>query len=83
MCPPGGGPALGVAYPFRMRDPPYPARPDITPEALLVYLDSFSGQDALVPVIDRFNAAGPRIPWLEDRRLVISLTPRGRTRAGP
>src|SRR5262249_4909288 len=39
-----------------------------TPEALLVYLDPFAGQDALVPVIDRFNAAGHRIPWLEDRR---------------
>jgi len=54
-----------------------------TPEALLVYLDPFAGQDALVPVIDRFNAAGHRLPWLENRRLVISLTPRGRTRAGP
>ena len=54
-----------------------------TPEALLVYLDPFAGQDALVPVIDRFNAAGHRLPWLENRRLVISLTPRGRMRAGP
>jgi hypothetical protein len=54
-----------------------------TPEALLVYLDPFAGQDALVPVIDRFNASGHRLPWLENRRLVISLTPRGRTRAGP
>ena len=33
--------------------------------------------------VDRFNAAGHRLPWLENRRLVISLTPRGRTRAGP
>ena len=54
-----------------------------TPEALVVYLDPFAGQDALVPVVDRFNAAGHRLPWLENRRLVISLTPRGRTRAGP
>jgi hypothetical protein len=54
-----------------------------TPEALLVYLDPFAGQEALVPEIDRFNAAGHRLPWLENRRLVISLTPRGRTRAGP
>jgi hypothetical protein len=54
-----------------------------TPEALLVYLDPFAGQDALVPVIDQFNASGHRLPWLENRRLVISLTPRGRTRASP
>jgi hypothetical protein len=54
-----------------------------TPEALVVYLDPFAGQEALVPVIDRFNAAGHRLPWLENRRLVISLTPRGRMRAGP
>jgi hypothetical protein len=54
-----------------------------TPEALVVYLDPFAGQDALVPVVDRFNAAGHRLPWSENRRLVVSLTPRGRTRAGP
>jgi hypothetical protein len=54
-----------------------------TPEALLVYLDPFAGQEALVPVIDQFNAAGHRLPWLENRRLVISLTPRGQPRAGP
>src|SRR4051794_21932021 len=52
-----------------------------TPEALLVYLDPFAGQETLVPVIDAFNASGHRLPWLENRRLVISLTPRGR--AGP
>jgi len=60
-----------------------PGQLDSTPEALLVHLDPFAGQDAVVPVIDRFNAAGHRIPWLEDRRLVSSRTPRGRTRAGP
>jgi hypothetical protein len=54
-----------------------------TPEALLVYLDPFAGQDALVPVVDRFNAAGHRLPWLENRRLVVSLTPRGRMPTGP
>ena len=26
-------------------------------------------------VIDQFNKAGHRIPWLEDRRLVLALTP--------
>ena len=52
-----------------------------TPAALIVQLDPFAGQDALVPVIDEFNKANHRIPWLDNRRLVMSLTPRGR--AGP
>jgi hypothetical protein len=29
------------------------------------------------------RAAVARLPWSENRRLVVSLTPRGRTRAGP
>src|SRR5207302_815791 len=49
-----------------------------TPEALIVHLDPFAGQEALVPVIDEFNEAGHRLPWSEDRRVVMSLTPRGR-----
>jgi hypothetical protein len=55
----------------------------LTPEALIVYLDPFAGQEALLPVIDQVNAGSQRLPWLENRRLVISLTPRGRSRAGP
>jgi len=54
-----------------------------TPEALIVYLDPFAGQEALVPVIDRLNAKQHRLPWLDNRRLVLSLTPTGPTRAGP
>jgi hypothetical protein len=54
-----------------------------TPTALVVHLDPFAGQDALEPVIDQFNAAGHRIPWLENRRLVLSLTPRQRDGPGP
>jgi hypothetical protein len=54
-----------------------------TPEALIVYLDPFAGQEALVPVLDRYNAAGHRLPWLENRRIVLSLTPRRGARAGP
>ena len=54
-----------------------------TPQALVVYLDPFAGQEALVPVIDEFNAAAHRLPWLEDRRVVLSLTPRGRGGPGP
>ena len=54
-----------------------------TAEALLVYLDPFAGQEALVPVIDTLNAQQHRWPWLDNRRLVISLTPTGPARAGP
>ena len=54
-----------------------------TPEALIVYLDPFSGQDALLPVIDALNAGNHRLPWLDNCRLVMALTPRGQTRAGP
>ena len=32
-----------------------------TPEALIVNLDPFAGQEALIPVIDEFNAAGPSL----------------------
>jgi hypothetical protein len=54
-----------------------------TPEALLVYLDPFAGQNELLPLIDQLNAGNHRLPWLDKRRLVVSLTPRGQTRAGP
>ena len=54
-----------------------------TPEALIVYLDPFAGQEALVPVIDTINAKQHRLPWLDNRRLVMSLTPPGPVRAGP
>jgi hypothetical protein len=54
-----------------------------TPEALIVQLDPFGGQDALIPVVDQFNAAGHRMPWLENRQVVISLMPPAQPRAGP
>jgi hypothetical protein len=54
-----------------------------TPEALIVYLDPFKGQDELEPVIDKLNAGHHRLPWLDNRRLVMSLTPRGQARPGP
>jgi hypothetical protein len=54
-----------------------------TPEALIVQLDPFGGQEALVPVVDTFNAARHRLPWLENRQVVLSLTPPTRPRAGP
>ena len=52
-----------------------PGRMYCTPEALIVYLDRFAEQDALLPEIDRVNAARQRIPWLGDRLLVMSTTP--------
>ncbi len=54
-----------------------------TPEALIVYLDPFPGQEALEPLIDALNARQHCLPWLDNRRLVMSLTPTGPARAGP
>jgi hypothetical protein len=54
-----------------------------TPEALIVYLDPFAEQDALLPEIDRVNATQHRLPWLDNRRLVISVTPRENPGRGP
>jgi hypothetical protein len=54
-----------------------------TPEALIVYLDPFAGQDELLPLIDELNAGHHRLPWLDNRRLVMSLTPRHHARAVP
>jgi hypothetical protein len=54
-----------------------------TPEALIVQLDPFVGQEALEPVVDEFNRAGHRLPWLEERRVVLSLTPREGRGRGP
>jgi hypothetical protein len=54
-----------------------------TPEALVVQLDRFGGQEAVVAVVDAFNASGHCLPWLKNRRVVISLTPDAQPRAGP
>jgi hypothetical protein len=54
-----------------------------TPEALIVSLDPFGGQEQLLPLIDELNARQHRVPWLDNRRLVMSLTPGPATRAGP
>ena len=54
----------------------------LTPEAVIVWLEEFGEQEALLPVLDRFNAAEHRVPWLDDRLLVLSLPPPA-TRAGP
>lgn len=60
-----------------------PGRLYATPEALIVTPDPFAGQEALEPVIDAFNAAGHRLPWLENRLVVMTLTPYRRSRASP
>jgi hypothetical protein len=52
-----------------------PGRLYSTPEALIVYLDPFAEQESLLPHIDRVNAEQHRLPWLDNRRLVISVTP--------
>jgi hypothetical protein len=52
-----------------------------TPTSVIVYLDPFAGQDELLPLIDELNAAKHRLPWLDNRRLVMSLT--RQARAGP
>lgn len=54
-----------------------------TPRALIVQLEPFAGQEALVPVLDRFNHASHTLPWLGNRRLIVSLRPRGRPTPGP
>jgi hypothetical protein len=59
-----------------------PGRLYQTPEALIVYLDPFAGQQALVPAIDIVNEQRCRLPWLDNRRLVLSLTPPGPARPG-
>jgi hypothetical protein len=51
-----------------------------TPEALIVYLDPFRGQEALIPVIDDFNDEARRLPWLGNRQVIVSLTPPTGTR---
>jgi len=55
----------------------------VTPGALIIYLDPFAGQEVLVPRIDALNASGHRLPWFENRRRVMSLTPRDRGGPGP
>ena len=53
-----------------------------TSNALIVYMEEFPEQDLLVEYIDQFNAAQHRIPWLENRQLILSLSPHA-ARAGP
>jgi hypothetical protein len=54
-----------------------------TPEALIVHLDPFGGQEALLPMVDELNSQARRLPWLGNRRLVVGLTPQAQPRSGP
>lgn len=55
-----------------------------TPTSVIVYFDrEFRYQDDLLPVIDRINAEQHRIPWMNNRLLVLSIDPNAEPRAGP
>jgi hypothetical protein len=55
-----------------------------TPTALIVCFErEFSEQTQLLPTIDRINAEQHRIPWLDNRLLVLSVCPAAKSRAGP
>lgn len=56
----------------------------LTPNTLVVQLSRFAEQEALLPLIDSLNDQSFQVPWLNDRRLVVSLTPaNGQPRASP
>ncbi len=61
-----------------------PGRLYCTPTSVIVYFDrEFRQQDDLLPMIDRINAEHHRIPWMDNRLLVLSVSPDDRPRAGP
>jgi hypothetical protein len=55
-----------------------------TPTAVIVQFDrELDHQADLLPLIDRINAEQTRIPWMDNRLLVLSVCPDGEPRAGP
>ena len=55
-----------------------------TPTSVIVYFDQeLHDQTDLLPMIDRVNAEQHRIPWMNNRLLVLSVCPDGQPRAGP
>jgi len=59
-----------------------PGKLSCTPTSLIVYFDrKFAYQGDVLPVIDRINAEPPRIPWLNNRLLVLSIGPDANPRA--
>ena len=55
----------------------------LTPNTLIVHLDPFARQDDLIPLVDSVNKQACHIPWLGDRRLVMSMAPKALHAAGP
>jgi hypothetical protein len=55
----------------------------VTPNALIVNLGPFSEQEDLIPLVDSVNKQACRIPWLDGRRLVMSLSPPATCDHGP
>ena len=45
----------------------------LTPEAVIVWLEDVEADDSVLKLIDRLNAAEHRLPWLDNRLLVMSL----------
>jgi hypothetical protein len=55
-----------------------------TPTSVIVYFDrELRYQTDVLPVIDRINAEQHRIPWMDNRLLVLSVSPGRQPRAGP
>jgi len=55
-----------------------------TPTSVIVYFDrEFFQQAELLSLIDQINAEHHRIPWMDDRLLVLSVSPDALCRAGP
>jgi hypothetical protein len=55
-----------------------------TPTAVIVQFDrELEHQADLLPLIDRINAEQNRIPWMDNRLLVLSVCPDAEPRAGP
>ena len=61
-----------------------PGRLYLTPNTLIVQFSRFAQQDALLRMIDSLNHQTLTIPWLNNRRLVLSPTrATSQPRAGP
>jgi hypothetical protein len=55
----------------------------VTPDALIVHLDRFSDQKDLIPLVDSVNKQACHLPWLDGRRLIMSLSPQAAHGHGP
>jgi hypothetical protein len=61
-----------------------PGKLYLTPTSVIVFFDrEFHWQADLLPIIDRINAEHHRIPWMDNRLLVLSICPDSPPRAGP